>query len=79
MHNIAKGRELYGVSFNEPWENIFSYTLALRAKQSFDVKAGTDRGVGIPSPLERPYEMLDLQERQINWDVVEIFRYIKPG
>lgn len=73
MHRISQGRELYGVVFEEPWENIFSYTLAIRAKKTFGVKTGENRGSGIPMPLERPYELLDLHEQRANWDVAELF------
>jgi hypothetical protein len=74
MHNISKGRELYGVKFDEPWENIFSYTLAIRAKKTFGVKTGANRGSGVPMPLERSYELLNLDEQNVHWDVADLFK-----
>lgn len=73
MHDLRSNRELYGVVFDEPWEDIFSYVRAIRAKTPFALKAAQDRGCGMPAPLDRPYERLDMQEKRMPWTVSEIF------
>ncbi len=73
MHDLRSNRELYGVVFDEPWEDIFSYVRAIRAKTPFALKAGQDRGCGMPAPLDRPYERLDMQEKRMPWAVSEVF------
>lgn len=73
MHDLRSNRELYGVVFDEPWEDIFSYVRAIRAKTPFALKAAQDRGCGMPAPLDRPYERLDMQEKRMPWAVSEIF------
>ena len=56
MHLIEPGRELYGVVFDEPWEDIFSYARAIRERKPFGVRTPPGRGCGRPDPLQRPYE-----------------------
>lgn len=73
MHEIHSNRELYGVVFDEPWEDIFSYVRAIRAKTPFALQTAQGRGLGAPAPLERPYERLDMQEKCMPWAVSEIF------
>lgn len=73
MHYIPRSKELYGVVFDEPWENIFSYARAIREKQPFQVRIPEGRGEGIPLPLQLPYERLDEQEHVVEWDVSELF------
>lgn len=72
MHYIPRKKEVYGVLFDEPWKDIFTYVRALREKKPFSVKTETGRGEGEFLPLERPYEFLDLQENSINWNAAEI-------
>ena len=73
MHLINRDRELYGVVFDEPWQDIFSYVNAIREKKPFGVKADPGRGQGAPLPLERPYEYLDRSEQPVAWDVKKLF------
>ena len=73
MHYIPHSRDLYGVVFDEPWENIFSYARAIREKQPFHVRIPEGRGEGTPLPLQLPYERLDEQEQVLDWDVSELF------
>jgi hypothetical protein len=74
MHFAPKKKDLYGVVFDEPWEDIFTYVRAIRKKRPFDVKSAVGRGLGTPILLDRPYEMLNIQEQPINWNVDEIFK-----
>jgi len=74
MHFAPRKKELYGVVFDEPWKDIFTYVHAIREKKAFGVKTAAERGLGVPLPLERPYEMLSQEERPIEWDVNELFR-----
>ena len=73
MHLIEPGRELYGVVFDEPWEDIFSYARAIRERKPFGVRTPPGRGCGRPEPLQRPYEYLDRNERPGPWDVSCLF------
>ena len=73
MHYVPRKRELYGVVFDEPWEDIFSYANAIREKKPFGVKVEAGRGTGEAFPLERSYEMLSLHEQPVEWDVSELF------
>ena len=43
------------------------------AKQPFGVKTEENRGLGTPTPLERPYEYLDADENVQPWDVSQLF------
>ena len=72
MHLIGRSKALYGVSFDTPWQNIFSYVRAIREKRPFRLVAEADRGLGTPPPLERPYEYLDQEEKAQPWDVSRI-------
>ena len=73
MHKIGGPKVLYGVVFDTPWQDIFSYAHAIREKQPFGVKTEENRGLGTPTPLERPYEYLDAEEHVQPWDVSQIF------
>ncbi len=73
MHWIGRNRELYGVVFEEPWDDLYSYIRAIREKRPFGVRTGNDDCCGQPLPLERPYEFLDIHEQPIHWDVNELF------
>ena len=73
MHFIGRSNELYGVVFEEPWQDIFSYVRAIREKRPFGVRIDEGRGHGEPLPLERPYEYLDRDEKPVPWDVRQIF------
>lgn len=74
MHFYPKRRAMYGVTFDEPWEDIFTYVRAIREKKPFGVIAEPERGVGTPLPLERAYEFLNLNEEPVAWDAAEIFK-----
>lgn len=74
MHDISKRKELYGVVFDKPWESISDYTQAIRCKEGFGIKTEAQRGYGTPGPLERPYELLNIHEQNINWDIVDLFK-----
>ncbi len=74
MHCIDRPMPLFGVAFEQPWEDIFSYARAVREKEPFEAVRSPGRGEGEPQPLERPYEYLDAQERPAEWDVNEIFK-----
>ena len=73
MHCIHENRELYGVVFDEPWKDISSYVQAIREHKPFGCKMAEGRGLGVPTPLERSYELLDASERCMTWDVSDIF------
>ena len=73
MHCIHENRELYGVVFDEPWKDIFSYVQAIREHKPFGCKMAKGRGVGVRLPLERPYELMDVSEHCMTWDVSDIF------
>lgn len=74
MHYFPRKRELYGVVFDEAWEDIFTYIRAIREKKPFGVKTEPGRGAGAFLPLERAYEFLDLQENPVDWDVTELMK-----
>ncbi len=73
MHKIGGPKVLYGVAFDTPWQDIFSYARAIREKRPFGVKTEENRGLGIPTPLERPYEYLDAEEHVQPWEVSKLF------
>ena len=68
MHCIDRPPALFGVAFDRPWENIFSYAEAVRGKKPFRAVRSPGRGEGTPPPLERPYEYLDRLETPVPWD-----------
>ena len=72
MHYVPRKRELYGVVFDEPWKDIFTYVHAIREKKPFGVKVPEERGYGAFQPLERPYEMLNIQEQIVDLDLDEL-------
>ena len=72
MHLIGKPESLYGVVFEKPWVDIFSYARAIRQREPFGVRAPEGRGKTELKPLERPYEYLNKQEHPVPWDVQEI-------
>ena len=74
MHRAPSKRALYGVAFDEPWEDIFTYVRAIREKRPFGVVAEEGRGSGEILPLERSYEYLDIHEKSADWDVNDIFK-----
>ena len=73
MHKIGGPKQLYGVDFDTPWEDIFSYARAIREKRPFGVRREEGRGLGVFPPLERPYEYLDAEEHAQPWDVSQLF------
>lgn len=73
MHHTASPGPLYGVVFGQPWEKIGDYARALREKAPFGVKIPEGRGTGGHHPLERPYELLDGNERPVPWDPAVLF------
>ena len=73
MHCIGRQKELYGVVFDEPWEDIGAYVRAIRNRLPFGVKAAPGRGQGEPLQLERPWELLDADERPVPWDPASLF------
>ncbi len=74
MHLIEPEKALFGVVFDEPWEDVFSYARAIREGKPFGVQVAEGRGVGEPLPLERPYLYLNDDEQPVAWDVNQIFR-----
>ena len=67
------GFNIHGVVFDEPWKDISSYVQAIREHKPFGCKMAEGRGLGVPTPLERSYELLDASERCMTWDVSDIF------
>ncbi len=72
MHSVLGGRDLFGVTFDEPWEGLDTYIRAVRSKTPFGVRISAGRGQGSPALPERPYEMLDENERPVPWDISEL-------
>ncbi|MBR6028368.1 MAG: PHP domain-containing protein [Clostridia bacterium] len=72
MHFARPDSELYGVEFDEPWEDLGAYIRAIREGLPFGLKAAPGRGQGEPLPLERPYEMLNREEQPVPWNVSEL-------
>lgn len=72
MHFADPSKELYGVVFDEPWTDIFSYVRAIREKQPFGLKADFTRKDTPLTPLERPYEFLNDQDMLTPWSVESI-------
>lgn len=73
MHDIKKPDHLYGVIFDEPWQDLFSYVNAIRQRRPFGLKADESRRHFPIQPLERPYEYLDCNDQPAVWDVQQIF------
>lgn len=73
MHDIKKPDHLYGVIFDEPWQDLFSYVNAIRQRRPFGLKADESRRHFPIQPLERPYEYLDCHDQPVAWDVQRIF------
>lgn len=73
MHDIRKPDGLYGVVFDEPWQDIFSYVNAIRQQKPFGLRADESRRLTPLQPLERPYEYLDAHDQPVEWDVKQIF------
>ncbi len=73
MHRISED-PLYGVVFDEPWQDIFTYAGAIREGKPFGVRTVPGRGLGEALPLERPWEYLDGQEQPVPWDPEILFR-----
>lgn len=74
MHDIRKPDGLYGMMFDEPWQDIFSYVNAIRERKPFGIQADESRRLHPIQPLERPYEYLDASDQPIEWDVQQIFQ-----
>ena len=72
MHLTVGGRDLFGVTFDAPWESLDTYIRAVRNQAPFGVRISFGRGQGSPALPERPYEMLDENERPVPWDISEL-------
>ena len=73
MHEIGKQDSLYGMAFEEAWQDIFSYATAVRERKTYQLRADPGRGEGEALPLERPYELLNQNEKPVPWKVNELF------
>lgn len=73
MHRISDPAVLYGVEFDEPWQDIFSYVHAIRENKPFRLRAEESRKTQAILPLERPYEYLDQNGQPQSWDVMQLF------
>lgn len=63
MRDIRRPDGLYGVVFDKPWQDIFSYVNAIRQQKPFGLRADESRRHTPIQPLERPYEYLDVHDQ----------------